>query len=151
MSIVYCFVTPIIISLQLHLHLLILSVQFFSSRRVCKENTTNPCCPFSLSYNLLYFFVEFKTMQEMADHFKMSTNEICNLFSRGVRILSEGGGSAGFKEYHELGVYISEFANRTGFPKFPLKNETELFISRYFQVLYFNGLRKTGYLKISQI
>ena len=73
----------------------------------------------------------------MANHFKTSVDEMCSLFSRGVRILSEGGGSMGFREYHQLATYISEFANKTGFPKFPLKGETELALSRYFQVHFF--------------
>ena len=72
----------------------------------------------------------------MADHFKTSLNEMCSMFSRGVRILSEGGGSMGFRKYHELGRYLSEFTNKTGFPKFPLQGETELAISRFFQVCF---------------
>ncbi len=59
--------------------------------------------------------------------------ETCSMFHRAVESLIESGGSNGFREYHQLGWYLSEFANRTGFPKFPLKNETELAMSRFFQ------------------
>ena len=55
-----------------------------------------------------------------------------------MRILSEGGGSMGFRDYHQLALYMSEFANKTGFPKFPLKGETEMALSRFFQVVFPN-------------
>lgn len=76
-------------------------------------------------------------MQDITDFFKTSQDESCYFFSKAVRTLSEGGGSTGFRDYHELSWYISEFVNMTGFPKFPLKGGTELAIFRFLQVCTF--------------